>query len=222
LRAFLDLLDFLTPYGTHSLIVIFGILLACGFGLPMPEDIILITAGILASHNVFDQMSAHIVCFAGVIIGDGIIYLMGLKLGPQLKRRGPFKKLLTPERDARVTEVFRKYGTKVIFMARFMPGLRMPIFLTSGIFQVKWWVFFGLDGFAALISVPLWVHLGYVFGTNLEQLEKMTRRFQVGIYSLLGLVIVTFLILWFIRKRREKGRQNQYSGSDPSLVDRGT
>ncbi|MEY4631449.1 MAG: hypothetical protein RIQ81_1569 [Pseudomonadota bacterium] len=209
MRVLLDLLEFLTPYGTHSLVVIFAILLACGFGLPMPEDIILISAGILASHNVFDQTSAHIVCFAGVMIGDGIIYTMGLKLGPQLKRRRPFNKILTPERDAKVTEVFRKYGTKVIFMARFMPGLRMPIFLTSGIFQVKWWVFLALDGIAALISVPLWVHLGYIFGAELETLEKMTRRFQVGIYSILALVIAAFLIILWLRHRKNKAAEVQ-------------
>ena len=202
MRALLDLLEFLMPYGTHSLIVVFLILLACGFGLPMPEDIILITSGILASHGVVQLHQAQLVCFAGVLIGDAIIYTLGLKLGPQLKRRSPFNRILTPERDAKVTEVFRKYGTKVIFMARFMPGLRMPIFLTAGMFHVKWWVFIGLDGFAALISVPVWVYLGFFFGANLEQLEKITRRFQVGIYSILIIAILTFAALYFFRRKK--------------------
>ena len=201
MQAIIKLLDFLMPYGTHSLILIFLILLACGFGLPMPEDILLLSAGILASHGIVDLHQAQLVCFTGVILGDAIIYTLGLKLGPQLKQRGPFKKILTPERDAKVTEVFRKYGTKVIFMARFMPGLRMPIFLTSGMFRVKWWVFMGLDGFAALISVPVWVYIGYFFGENLEQLEKVTRRFQMGIYSILVAVIMLFITLFVIRRR---------------------
>lgn len=204
MRALLDLLAFLTPYGTHSLIVIFAILLACGFGLPMPEDIILISAGILASHGIIDLYHAHLVCFFGVIIGDGIIYLLGMKLGPQIKNRGPFKKILTPERNERVTEIFRKYGTKVIFMARFMPGLRMPIFLTSGMFHVKWWIFLGLDGFAALISVPVWVYLGYLFGSNLEQLEKITHQFQVALYTALGLAIVFFIVKIILKKRQQR------------------
>lgn len=204
MRAIIDLLDFLSPYGTHSLIVIFLILLACGFGLPLPEDLPLITAGILSSRGIVDLHDAHLVCFAGVLIGDGIIYTMGLKLGPQLKRRRPFNKILTPERDAKVTEIFRKYGTKVIFMARFMPGLRMPVFLSAGMFHVKWWVFFGLDGFAALISVPVWVYLGFLFGSNLEQLEKMTRRFQFGIYAALAIVIAGFVTFYLIQKRRHR------------------
>lgn len=203
MRAIIDLLQFLSPYGTHSLIVIFLILLACGFGLPLPEDLPLITAGILASHGIVDLHDAHLVCFAGVILGDGIIYTMGLKLGPQLKRRKPFNKILTPERDAKVTEIFRKYGTKVIFMARFMPGLRMPVFLSAGMFHVKWWVFFGLDGFAALISVPVWVYLGFIFGSNLEQLEKATRRFQFGVYTVLAVAIMTFAILYLVKRRKD-------------------
>lgn len=204
MQAIIKLLDFLMPYGTHSLILIFLILLACGFGLPMPEDILLLSAGILASHGIVDLHHAQLVCFIGVILGDAIIYTLGLKLGPQLKQRGPFKKILTPERDAKVTEVFRKYGTKVIFMARFMPGLRMPIFLTSGMFRVKWWVFMGLDGFAALISVPVWVYIGYFFGENLEQLEKVTRQFQMGIYSILAAVIMLFITLFVIRRRARR------------------
>ncbi len=170
----------------------------------MPEDILLLSAGILASHGIVDLHHAQLVCFTGVILGDAIIYTLGLKLGPQLKQRGPFKKILTPERDAKVTEVFRKYGTKVIFMARFMPGLRMPIFLTSGMFRVKWWVFMGLDGFAALISVPVWVYIGYFFGENLEQLEKVTRQFQMGIYSILAAVIMLFITLFVIRRRARR------------------
>lgn len=217
MRALIDLLAFLTPYGTHSLIVIFAILLACGFGLPMPEDIILISAGILASREIIDLHQTHVICFLGVILGDSIIYLLGMKLGPQLKNRGPFKKILTPERNERVAEIFRKYGTKVIFMARFMPGLRMPIFLTSGMFHVKWWVFLGLDGFAALISVPVWVYLGYLFGANLEELEKMTRQFQVGLYSVLGLIVIGFVVTILI-KRRRKNRTGLAAGNSDTPV----
>ena len=203
MRAIINLLHLLSPYGTHSLIVIFLILLACGFGLPLPEDLPLLTAGILASQGVVDLHESQIVCFAGVILGDAVIYTMGLKLGPQLKRRRPFSKILTPERDAKVTEIFRKYGTKVIFMARFMPGLRMPVFLSAGMFQVKWWVFFGLDGLAALISVPVWVYLGFIFGSNLEQLEKVTRRFKYGIFTVVTVTIITFVILYLVKRRRE-------------------
>ena len=78
----------------------------------------------------------------------------------------------------------------------------MPIFLTAGMFHVKWWVFIGLDGFAALISVPVWVYLGFFFGANLEQLEKITRRFQVGIYSILIIAILTFAALYFFRRKK--------------------
>ena len=75
-------------------------------------------------------------------------------------------------------------------MARFMPGLRTPIFMTCGIYQVGFWKFLTLDGLAALISVPVWVYVGVIFGENLELLEQKISQFQVGIYSFLGGLIV--------------------------------
>lgn len=203
MRLLLDLLDILTPYGTYSYFVMFGILLACGFGFPMPEDIVLISGGILASRGITHFGAVHAVCMAGVLCGDCIVYYMGRRFGPQIKSKGIFKKIINENIDRRVSEVMHKYGDKVIFMARFMPGLRTPVFMTCGIYQVKPWKFFLLDGAAAIISVPLWIYVGYVFGKNLEDLEMKIKQFQTGIYSILGIIIVSF-IAYNIYKRSKK------------------
>jgi membrane protein DedA with SNARE-associated domain len=201
MQLLIDLLAFLEPYGTHSYIVMFGILLACGFGLPMPEDVVLISGGILASHGVTQLWLVNLVCMLGVLIGDSTIFLLGRTLGAQVKTKGIFKKIFTEKRDESVRKVFDRYGNKVIFMARFMPGLRTPIFLTSGIYKVKFWKFFMLDGLAALLSVPLWVWVGFVFGKNLEELEVKIRQFQFGIYSVLGLLVIIFVAYGLIKRR---------------------
>jgi membrane protein DedA with SNARE-associated domain len=86
-------------------------------------------------------------------------------------------------------------------MARFMPGLRTPIFMTCGIYQVSFWKFLTLDGLAALISVPVWVYVGVIFGENLELLEQKIRQFQVGIYSLLGGLIALGILYAIVKKK---------------------
>jgi len=202
LGLLIKLLDTLTPYGTHSYLAMFAILIACGFGFPMPEDIILITGGILAARGVTDLMTTHVVCFAGVIIGDCVVYWIGRKFGPTVKSKSVFKKIFTPERDAKVAAIFRRYGDKVIFMARFMPGLRMPVFLTAGTWQVPPWKFLALDGSAALISVPIWILIGHAFGSNLEELESFLSRFQVGFYAVLALIIA-ILVVFAVRRQRK-------------------
>ena len=201
MQMLIDFLAFLQPYGSHSYFFIFGLLIACGFGLPMPEDIILITGGILASHGVTQFGTVTATCLVGVLLGDGTVFMLGRHLGPRLKNNILFRKLLNERRDQQVQSIIHKFGDKVVFMARFMPGLRTPIFLTCGTYQVKPWKFLLLDGLAALISVPLWVYVGYLFGQNLEELEKKIRQFQFGIYLILGLVIAVFIVGHYIKKR---------------------
>ena len=201
MQQLINLTNFLVPYGAHSYFVMFAILLACGFGLPMPEDIVLITGGILASRGVCDLYFTIVITLFGVLVGDGIIFFLGRHQGDRIKKTWPFSKILNPKTEDRAKNFFAKYGDKVIFMARFMPGLRMPIFLSAGAYQVKPWKFLLLDGFAALISVPVWVHVGFVFGTNLELLEKRIKQLQLGLYLVLGVLFVLFISYVFLKRR---------------------
>lgn len=208
-------LDFLTPYGTHSYFMMLGVLLACGFGLPMPEDIILVTGGILSARGVCDFWLTNLICMIGVLGGDGIVFMLGRHFGPQVKQTWLFRRVMTDKVDSKIVQVFAKYGDRVVFMGRFMPGLRMPIFLSAGIYRVPPWKFFALDGFAALISVPLWIWVGYVFGDNLEVLEKKIRQFQFGIYTLLILVLILIVGAFLTRRRIQKNSDSSPPAPQP-------
>jgi membrane protein DedA with SNARE-associated domain len=201
MQLIIDLLSYLAPYGMYSYAIMFGILIACGFGFPMPEDVILITGGILAARGIVDPYLVFIITMSGVLMGDGIIFLLGFKMGPHIKETRLFKKVLNENNSKKISEIFDKYGDKVIFAARFMPGLRVPIFMSAGIFKVPIWKFFMLDGFAALISVPLWIWVGYVFGANLEKLDEKIQQFQYGMYGVLigGTLLITGI--WLLKKK---------------------
>jgi membrane protein DedA with SNARE-associated domain len=197
----LKLLHVLEPYGSLAYGVIILLLLACGFGFPMPEDVILITGGILSSREITTFSTTILVSLFGVLAGDGIVFSIGRRLGPRLKLNRMYQRMMAKGREARIESLYKKYGDKVIFLARFAPGLRMPLFLTAGIYHVPGWKFFLLDGFAALISVPVWVWVGHFFGSNLELLEKKMRQMQMGLYSVLGIVLLLILAYWLIQRK---------------------
>ncbi|MEI6398988.1 MAG: DedA family protein [Pseudomonadota bacterium] len=201
MKLLIDLLHFIQPYGSYSYGVILAVLLACGFGLPLPEDVTLVAGGILASRDIIDFKFTVAVCMVGVLAGDGTIFFLGSRYGKRLRRAKFFSLVLPEKRDAAVKSIFDKYGDKVIFMARFMPGLRTPLFFATGSYHVPFWKFFMLDGLAALISVPLWVYVGYLFGANLEELERVMRHAQAGIFLGLGLITVFFVGVYFLKKR---------------------
>src|ERR1700682_2328937 len=56
--------------GAAAYLVIFGVLVACGLGVPLPEDISLLTGGFLAYLEVANLFAMMAVGFVGILCGD--------------------------------------------------------------------------------------------------------------------------------------------------------
>src|SRR6185312_12389182 len=110
-------------YGPTPYFLILGILLLCGLGLPLPEDITLFAAGLLSYYGVTQVWVMILVALVGVVLGDSTIFFLGHHFGRKLTRRWFFHKLLPDDRLLAVQAKFAKRGNKLIFAARFMPGL---------------------------------------------------------------------------------------------------
>ena len=101
-----------------------------------------------------------------------------------------------------VQEKFVRYGNRMLFIARFLPGMRTTVYLTAGTsHRVSFLRFLLIDGLAALISVPFWVYLGYFGADNHAWLETWVRRGQGSLWALVGLLLLTLLVLWWRHRR---------------------
>lgn len=188
--------------GPLAYALIFGALMACGLGLPLPEDITLFAAGLLAFYGSANVHGMVALSMVGVLLGDSIVYFLGHRYGESIRKRGPFKRLLPDERFAGLKERFRQKGNKVIFAGRFMPGLRAPIFFTAGTLHLPYRVFIFYDGLAALLSVPAIVYSVWYFGEHVDKVIKIVKKVQFGIVGvILTIVFVLVLRAWLKRKR---------------------
>ncbi|MGE3975609.1 MAG: DedA family protein [Bdellovibrionales bacterium] len=193
-----QLIEFLAGFdGSTAYATILGILFACGLGLPIPEDITLIAAGMLAAAGTISLPGAYFVGYLGVLVGDALLFFAGRKYGKKVFTVWPFKSIMTPERILQAEGWIQNWAKTVCFVARFLPGLRAPIYLTSGVLGVKPSVFLLQDGLAALLSVPIWVALGHWFGSNIDLALEVAKKFQIGI-----LILVFFLILGIVGWKR--------------------
>ncbi|HEY8924149.1 MAG TPA: DedA family protein, partial [Polyangia bacterium] len=154
---FIDHLSQLTPLGAYGWLA--GILLLCGLGMPIPEDLSLIAAGYFAYKGVLNVHKAFLVCWSAVLVGDTCAFLMGRWFGRRVLASGLARRYFTPRRQRRVRAYFRKFGNRVVFLGRFMPGLRFSIFFSGGTLHLRPSVFFIYDSLAAAISVPVLVYL---------------------------------------------------------------
>jgi membrane protein DedA with SNARE-associated domain len=199
MTVFNALLPVFTEYGY---LAVFVMLLICGFGVPVPEDVTLVTGGVIAGLGYANEHTMVAVGLAGVLLGDGLIFTLGRVFGDRITRVPVLSRILTPERFAQAQDKFAKYGKWVMFVARFLPGLRTPVFLTAGMTRrVGGPTWFFMDGFAALISVPVWVYLGYFGAKNFDWLFAMVRRGQHIILGALLIGAIAGAVYWWRRPK---------------------
>jgi membrane protein DedA with SNARE-associated domain len=203
--------DLIGLFTIHGYLAVFVVLLACGFGLPVPEDITLVAGGIIAGLGYADVRVMCAVGLAGVLVGDASVFLIGRHLGTRALRLRWVARLLTPRRYARVQAKFERYGNRLMFVARFLPGLRTAVFLTAGMSRrVTFARFLLLDGCAALISAPFWVLLGYVGAENRDWLLACVKHGQTGIALALAALVIGAAGWFWHRVRRRRARLHEY------------
>lgn len=216
-----DPFTFVTSIEGHlAYAAIFGMLLLCGLGLPVPEDMTLLAAGYLSHQQVVHFVPAVLVSMVAVLGGDSMIYGFGRWLGPNVYNSRIGKLVLTKRRRARVEKVLNRYGDRVVFMARFMPGLRAPVYLLVGSFRMAYWRFLALDAVAALVSVPLWVFLGQYFGQQIDQVIKWVKHTEttMGLVLLLVIGIVAYILVRRHRLNKLARAQQKNLNTVPSQI----
>ena len=189
--------QWLSQYAPNApYLVIFGILLATGFGLPLPEDIPLVIGGALCGATAGAHPSIFIM-LPGVMIAivgsDVMLYYLGRWIGPTIHRHPILKRVVGNRNLARARFAFAKHRAKFVFFARFLPGLRAPAFFTAGTFKMPFRKFLLWDGMAACLSIPPAVLLGYFFH---EKVNFVFDALSKG--KTIGFVIIAAIILAFI------------------------
>ena len=103
------MIDQFSQYGYMG---VFAAIIATGFGLPLPEELPILTAGVLVGHgdtlppNAMALDPARLrwwvmlpVCILAVVVGDGLLYAVGRIWGPMLlSKKWVQEKILTAEK----------------------------------------------------------------------------------------------------------------------------
>ncbi len=203
-RLFLYLTDL---SGGAAYFIIFGILIACGIGFPLPEDIPLIATGYLIWDDTITWLPAILVTMTGVLLGDTIIFTLGRKLGSRfLRQKGG--KMFSEEKIHRTQAYFRKYGDKIVFFARFLVGVRSVAFFMAGTMDMKYRRYIFLDAMAALLSVPIWIGMGYAlghyFGEDINTYLKNLKHIKNIVTAVISTIVIIIVVRSFLKYQQAK------------------
>jgi len=198
-----------------SYVAIFGLLVVGGLGVPVPEELVQLTAGYLARQGVLSLVPAVVTTWAGLVVGDYLLFRLGRRHGPALLRTRHVARVLTPARLAFIERHFARHSVLTIMAARHASGFRLPVFALAGASRVGSVTFLLADGLSALISVPLVVGLGWYFAGHIQELKKDLHEIELGVAALAALAAVAWVVLTRRRERR-RARDAEAGRDDPT------
>lgn len=192
-----QLMDWFTAsaYQPHILYIVAGtLMIATCFGLPLPEELIIIGLGLTAhigsrpdlyprpedASGSVGLFPAVLVAWGAVLIGDSLVFKLGHYVGTHPGRRKWVQRVLPEEKFIRVSQWLKRGGFWTAGVFRFAPGLRLPGFFCLGMFEVPYWKFILVDGAAATISIPTQILLIYYYGDSIVNFLSEMKVYVVG------------------------------------------
>lgn len=182
-----------------SYLTIIVVLVLSGMGLPVPEEVPIIAAGVFSGHGQLNPWLALAACIIGALLGDTASYWIGYFFGRGiLQKRRWWSHCVTPEREAKIERMIREHGFKVFFVARFLIGFRSTIYLTAGILRMSFLRFILIDAACAAVIIAVFFGLSYWFG------DRVAAWIRGAEWAVTTVVVVTALVvgavIWYRRR----------------------
>jgi membrane protein DedA with SNARE-associated domain len=188
-------------------LVVGGVIGIESLGVPMPGEIVLISAALLAANGVTNVWWVAVAASTGAIIGDSIGYAIGRRGGRALLERcgRRFPRHFGPAHLAKAERIFARWGVWAVFFGRFVALLRILAGPLAGALKVPYGRFLVANATGGIV---------WASGTALviKGLGQTAERYLSG-FSWIALVVAivfgvaTTLVL---RHRAHKAMHKEY------------
>ena len=157
------------------------------------EDLTCISTGLLIRNGEIEIVSGILACTVGIFLGDLGLFFLGQLLSSPMQKLSFLKKynLLSFQK---ISQKLQKDSWKLIVIARFVPGLRLPVYIGAGLLSQK------IDltkkiilytFLAGLVWTPILVGISIYIGAEIQSFfEKSLQNFWLAIlFSILVLYL---------------------------------
>jgi len=148
----------------YGYLAIFGLLMLGIVGPLIPDETILVFAGILVREGRMDYVAVLAAGYAGSLCGITMSYFVGRKGLLYLIERMPFVRSHSGKYMERVHMWFERYGRWTLFFGYFVVGVRHFTAVVAGASKMRMRHFAMYAYSGGLIWVICFVSLGYFFG----------------------------------------------------------
>ncbi|MCY0865813.1 MAG: DedA family protein [Sulfobacillus sp.] len=170
------------------------------FGIPSPDEIILLLSGYLVSQHRFSYPVVLLAAVAGSTLGGiGAYWLARLGGRPVMLKYFRFL-FRTPERLDYWERYFQRHGDIIVLVGRIISGVRAVISYPAGLFEMPLARFVLYTVVGSAIWAVIAVTLGYILGPHVVSALESSKQYEAPIVG--GLVVLGALWWWWERRRR--------------------
>ncbi|MGD6746888.1 DedA family protein [Streptomyces sp. BH106] len=184
-QAWLDTIPAVAVY-----LLVAGVIGVESLGIPLPGEIVLISAALLSSqHGDVNPVILGACASAGAVVGDSIGYAIGRKGGrPLLAKMGrKFPKHFGPGHVATAERSFEKWGMWAVFFGRFIALLRIFAGPLAGVLHMPYWKFLIANLLGGVVWAGGTTAVIYYVGVVAEDWLKKFSYVGLGVAVLIGL-----------------------------------
>lgn len=161
--------------------------------LPIPSVVFLMAAGSLSAHGQLQPAILLPLSVVACVAADGIWFWVGRCWGFR-----PMRLLCALSSNPRICfmdaqKKFQRYGLRLLFVSRFLPGVDGIMPPLAGASNVSTWRFIAFDAPGSLLWAGSYLAIGYVFAGQLDAAVAWTEQFGAAFGILAAIVICAFV-----------------------------
>jgi membrane protein DedA with SNARE-associated domain len=190
---------FIEQHSQWALLLMFVLLAAESFGLPLPGETALIACSVLASQGSLSIGTVIAVAIAAAIVGDNVGFWAARKGGRGLLYRYRVTRRYAQQYLPRGEQFFADHGGKAVFLSRFVAVLRVTAAWTAGLSRMNGWRFLAWNAAGGIVWATLVGVIAYFLG---DAAAKAIGKY--GLYAAGGALVFAamgFLIVRWIERR---------------------
>lgn len=191
-----DVLSIIKEYSYVGLFLI--VFLESGIFFLLPGDSLLFAFGVLAGSGYVNIYTGIVCILVAAILGEAVGYHIGKYL-EYLSTHKFLRKIFREDKILQTRDFFDKYGTRTIFLARFVPIVRTFAPILAGVSKMNKKVFWKYNVIGAIVwgaGIPL---LGYVFGQKFPGVQDNLTLISVLI---IVVTVAPVLVKMMIAKKK--------------------
>ena len=174
---------------------------------PIPSELIMPLAGVLAAEGDLSLTAAIAAGSAGSLLGQSAWYGLGRKVGErrlkQLAERHGRWLTVSPDDLDRARDWLRRHGAWALLLGRLVPTIRTLISLPAGVAVVPFWQFLLFSAIGTTAWTAALTMAGYLLRAQFTRIDD--------VLGPVSTTIVVVLVGWYLWRVATYGRRRRHA-----------